>query len=77
MTKRQYEKLKIGDLVTKISGPNKGIPMKVIKKYFGFDKSPCLTAEGIDEKTYVYNQNISLRDGRHTSGAASCFKKLG
>ncbi len=74
MTKKQYENLKIGDLVTRTSGPNKGIPMKVTTKYIAADGVPCLKVEGIDEKTYIYHQNKCFRDGHHTWGSASCFK---
>lgn len=74
MTEKQYENLKIGDMVTKISGPNKGILMKVIKKYLGFGDIPCLEVEGVDDGTSIYHQNKCLRDGKHTCGAASCFK---
>ena len=74
MTRKQYENLKIGDLVTKTSGPNKGILMKITIKYLGSGGIPCLKAEGIDEKTYIYHQQKRSRDGRHTCGSASCFK---
>lgn len=76
MTKKQYKNLKVGDLITKTQGPNKGLIMKVIKKYSAFDGSLCLMAESIDEQKYVYNQNKCLRDGKHTYGVASCFKIL-
>ena len=77
MTKQQYENLKLGDLVTKYAGPNKGKIMKVVKKQFGFDGLPCLKAKGGDEYIYIYHQNKVERDGIHTCGAASCFKVLG
>lgn len=79
MTIKQYEKLKIGDLVTKTSGPNKGVIMKVTNKYLAgsFDNpTPCLSAEGIDGSQYVYHQFKPARDGKHTCGAASCFRVL-
>lgn len=79
MTKKQYEKLKIGDLVTKFSGPNKGVIMKVTNKYLGGsfnNPTPCLSAEGIDESQYVYHQFKPVRDGKHTCGATSCFKLI-
>ena len=74
MTKKQYEKLKIGDLVTKFSGPNKGVIMKVTNKYLGGsfnNPTPCLSAEGIDESQYVCRQFKPVRDGEHTCGAAN------
>ena len=77
MTKKQYENLKIGDLVTKSSGPNKDIIMKVTSKYLGgiiSKPTSCLSAERIGEATCVYHQFKPGRDGKHTCGAASCFK---
>ena len=58
MTKQQYENLKLGDLVTKYAGPNKGKIMKVVKKYFGFDGLPCLKAKGVDENIYIFITKI-------------------
>lgn len=76
MARQQYEKLEVGDLVTKNAGPNKGKIMKVVEKYFGFDGLPCLKAKGVDKNIYIYHQNKCGRDGIHTCGAASCFKVL-
>lgn len=77
MTKRQYENLKLGDLVTKYTGPNKGKIMIVIKKYLSFDGTPCIKVVGFNKGEYIYHQNKVERDGAHTCGAASCFKVLG
>ena len=44
MTKKQYENLKIGDLVTCSGGPNKNVIMRVTRKYFGFGGTNCLKA---------------------------------
>ena len=41
MTKKQYENLKIGDLVTCSGGPNKNVIMRVTRKYFGFGGTNC------------------------------------
>lgn len=79
MTKKQYEKLKIGDLVTKFSGPNKGVIIKVTNKYLGGsfnNQTPCLSDEGIDGSQYVYHQFKPALDVEHTCGAASCFKLI-
>ena len=74
MTKKQYDELKIGDLVTKTLGPNKNIIMKVIKKYLGYNDLPCISASAVNDEQYIYNQNRANRDGKHTCGSASCFK---
>ena len=53
--------------------------MKVTNKYLAgtFDNpTPCLSAEGIDGSQYVYHQFKPARDGKHTCGAASCFRVL-
>lgn len=76
MTRKQYENLKVGDLVTRTGGPNKDIPVRVTKKYITGGKNLCLSVEVVDENTYLYEHNPAKRDGRHTWGAASCFKIL-
>ena len=73
MTKKQYDELKIGDLVTCYGGPHKNIIMRVTRKYLGFGDSNCLTAEGIEPNT-VYNQRKAFRNDNWTCGVASCFK---
>ena len=75
MTKKQYENLNIGDLVTCSGGPNKNVIMRVTRKYFGFSGSNCLKAEGIEPNT-VYNQRKAFRNDNWTCGAASCFKVI-
>ena len=75
MTKKQYENLKIGDLVTCSGGPNKNVIMRVTRKYFGCGGSNCLKAEGIEPNT-VYNQRKAFRNDNWTCGAASCFKVI-
>ena len=75
MTKKQYENLKIGDLVTCSGGPNKNVIMRVIRKYFGCGGSNCLKADGIEPNT-VYNQRKAFRNDNWTCGAASCFKVI-
>lgn len=73
MTKKQYEKLNIGDLVTCYGGPNKNVIMRVTKKYSGVGGANCLSAYGIEPNT-VYNQRKAFRNDNWTCGSASCFK---
>lgn len=73
MTKKQYENLKVGDLVTCYGGPNKNVVMRVTKKYLGCDGSDCLKACEVEPNT-VYNQRKVFRNSDWTCGAASCFK---
>lgn len=73
MTKKQYENLKIGDLVTRSNGPNKNVIMKVTKKYIVGSDCYCLTACGIEPNT-VYNQRKAFRNGNWTHGTMNCFK---
>ena len=73
MTKKQYENLKVGDLVTCYSGPNKDVVMKVTKKYTGGFDTNCLTACGAKPNT-VYNQRKCFRNDNWTCGSANCFK---
>lgn len=73
MTKRQYENLNVGDLVTCHGGPNKNVVMRVTKKYLGLDGTNCLKACGVEPDT-VYNQQKAFRNSNWTCGAASRFK---
>ena len=59
MTDQQFEKLKIGDVVTRSIGPNKGIPVRVIKKTEGI---PGLFSSEIT--AVVYNSEDILHVGR-------------
>lgn len=73
MTKKQYENLKIGDLVTCYNGPNKNVVMRVTKKYFGGFNTNCLVACGVEPNS-VYNQQRAFRNDNWTCGSANCFK---
>ena len=73
MTKKQYENLKIGDLVTCYNGPNKNVVMRVTKKYFGGFNTSCLVACGVEPNS-VYNQRRAFRNDNWTCGSANCFK---
>lgn len=73
MTKKQYENLKIGDLVTCYNGPNKNVIMRVTKKYFGGFNTICLAACGVEPNS-VYNQRKAFRNDNWTCGSANCFK---
>ena len=75
MTKKQYENLKIGDWVSCAGGADKGVSMRVTRKYFGFGGTNCLKAEGIEPNT-VYNQRKVFRNSNWTCGSASCFKVI-
>lgn len=59
MRDSQFEKLKIGDVVTRTIGPNKGIPVRVIKKTEGI---PGLFPSEI--KAVVYNSEDILHIGK-------------
>lgn len=75
MTKKQFENLKIGDFVTALGGPNKGVPMYVTEKYYDCDGGGCLTAHGVKPNT-VYNQRKNYRNDNWTCGNAHCFKPV-
>lgn len=75
MTKKQFENLKIGDLVTCYNGPNKNVIMSVRRKYNAADGTNCLSADGIEPGT-VYNQRKSFRNDNWTCGSANCFKVI-
>lgn len=77
MTDSQFEKLKIGDIVTRNIGPNKGIPVRVIKKTEGI---PGLFSPEI--QAVVYNSEDVLHVGRKKeeskviTGTAKGFKMV-
>ena len=77
MTDQQFDKLKIGDVVTRSIGPNKGIPVRVIKKTEGI---PGLFPSEIT--AVVYNSEDILHVGRKkepskvVTGASKGFKVL-
>lgn len=76
MTRKQFDQLVIGDLVTTYTGPNKGIAMKVARKYITPGGSPAIVAEGVNEKDYIYSRKSIYRDGHHTSGRAASFRLI-
>lgn len=49
MTLNEYSSLKIGDTVVQIKGPNKNIPLRVTRLYYGCDGcSRCLSATPVN-----------------------------
>ena len=73
MTNKQFEDLKIGDIVTRTSGPNKDILMKVTAKGIDVLGGKWLQASGVKPNS-VYNQMKWARDANWTSGSMRCFK---
>ncbi len=73
MTNKQFEELEIGDIVTRTSGPNKDILMKVTAKGIAGSSYKWIEASGVEPNT-VYNQRKWARNANWTSGSISCFK---
>ena len=71
MTKKQYENLKIGDLITCYGGPNKNVIMRVTRKYFGFGGSNCFKVikwsllENLAEKLLILNWLIKEKGAKY------------
>lgn len=76
MTDKQYDRLCIGDFVTRTGGPNKGIVLRVTKKYLGGGGTPCLAAVPVNEDEKVYIQNTCRRGSNIVCGSARCYKLL-
>ena len=73
MTNKQFEELEIGDIVTRTSGPNKDILMKVTEKGIDVLGGKWIKASGVEPNT-VYNQYKWARNANWTSGSINCFK---
>lgn len=73
MTNKQFEELEIGDIVTRISGPNKDVLMKVTAKGDNGVGNEWVQASGVEPNS-VYNQRKWARGANWTSGSPRGFK---